>query len=110
MLVFMLATGWSLGQAELLVTTLLTAARATTLQSAVVTARPRDACRVTRDRMSHVSYDSHVISRRRMADELPRVGAAEGGGGAGRSQELLDTEIARVGRELYCTVLYCILL
>ena len=57
-----------------------------------------------------MSYDSHVISRRRMADELPRVGAAEGGGGAGRSQELLDTEIARVGRELYCTVLYCILL
>ena len=53
-----------------------------------------------------MSYDSHVISRRRMADELPRVGAAEGGGGAGRSQELLDTEIARVGRELYCTVLY----
>ena len=61
---------------------------------------------MTRDRMSHVSYDSHVISRRRMADELPRVGAADGGGGAGRSQELLDTEIARVGRELYCTVLY----
>ena len=53
-----------------------------------------------------MSYDSHVISRRRMADELPRVGAAEGAGGAGRSQELLDTEIARVGRELYCTVLY----
>ena len=43
LLVFMLATGWSLGQAELLVTTLLTAARATTLQSTVVTARPRDA-------------------------------------------------------------------
>ena len=62
---------------------------------------------MTRDTMSHVSYDSHVISRRRMADELPRVEAAEGGGGAGRSQELLDTEIARVGRELYCTVFYC---
>ena len=58
---------------------------------------------MTRDRMSHVSYDSHVISRRRMADELPRMGAAESGDGAGRSQELLDTEIARVSRGLYCT-------
>ena len=68
---------------------------------------------VTRD-MSHISYDSHVVTRRRMADELPRVrqqqqGEAGAGGlvdlgagaGPGYTETMMDSEIQRVSRELY---------
>ena len=55
--------------------------------------------------LSHVSYDSHVVTRRRMADELPRVAGAERGGGGGGgdtyTQQMMEVEIQRVSRELY---------
>ena len=53
--------------------------------------------------MSHVSYDSHVVTRRRMADELPRVRQHQGEGGGSDSfdQQMMDGEIQRVSRELY---------
>ena len=53
--------------------------------------------------LSHVSYDSHVVTRRRMADELPRVAGAERGGGGGDTytQQMMEVEIQRVSRELY---------
>ena len=64
--------------------------------------------------MSHISYDSHVVTRRRMADELPRVrqqqqGEAGAGGlvdlgagtGPGYTETMMDSEIQRVSRELY---------
>ena len=53
--------------------------------------------------LSHVSYDSHVVTRRRMADELPRVAGAEqrGGGGDTYTQQMMEVEIQRVSRELY---------
>ena len=53
--------------------------------------------------MSHVSYDSHVVTRRRMADELPRVRQhqGEGGGSDSYDQQMMDGEIQRVSRELY---------
>ena len=65
--------------------------------------------------MSHVSYDSHVVTRRRMADELPRVKQQQGEGGglldlgaglsgaetSGYTEQMMDGEIQRVSRELY---------
>ena len=60
--------------------------------------------------MSHISYDSHVVTRRRMADELPRVrhqGEGEAGGlvdlgaGPGYTEQMMESEIQRVSRELY---------
>ena len=53
--------------------------------------------------MSHISYDSHVVTRRRMADELPWVSTAsehEGVLGA-YNEQMLDVEIQKVSRELY---------
>ena len=66
--------------------------------------------------MSHISYDSHVVTRRRMADELPRVrqqqgdagglvdlGAGSGmsGAGPGYTEQMMEGEIQQVSRELY---------
>ena len=51
--------------------------------------------------LSHVSYDSHVVTRRRMADELPRVAGAEQRGGDTYTQQMMEVEIQRVSRELY---------
>ena len=74
--------------------------------------------------MSHISYDSHVVTRRRMADELPRVKQQQGEGGglldlggglldlgagpglsgaetSGYTEQMMDGEIQRVSRELY---------
>ena len=53
--------------------------------------------------MSHISYDSHVVTRQRMVDEMPRVRQQQGerGGADIYDQEMMDTEIQRVSRELY---------
>jgi len=51
--------------------------------------------------MSTFSYDSHPVSRRRIADELPRVRGEQGGNGEGYSSQDMDLEIQRVARELY---------
>ena len=50
--------------------------------------------------MSNVSYDSHVVTRRRMADELPRV-KTENNGPDSYNSQMMDVEIQRVSRELY---------
>ena len=49
--------------------------------------------------MSNVSYDSHVVTRRRMADSLPRV-KADNQPDSYTAQQM-DLEIQRVSRELY---------
>lgn len=53
--------------------------------------------------MSHISYDSHVVTRQRMVDEMPRVKQQQGerGGADTYDQAMMDTEIQRVSRELY---------
>ena len=48
--------------------------------------------------MSHISYDSHVVTRQRMVDEMPRGG---GGGADTYDQQMMEGEIQRVSRELY---------
>ena len=45
------------------------------------------------------SYDSHVVTRRRMADELPRL-KADSQPDSYTAQQM-DLEIQRVSRELY---------
>ena len=49
--------------------------------------------------LSNVSYDSHVVTRRRMADELPRVKVDNQPDSYTAHQ--MDMEIQRVSRELY---------
>ena len=49
--------------------------------------------------MSNVSYDSHVVTRRRMADELPRV--QQNQQPDSYNAQMMDVEIQRVSRELY---------
>ena len=49
--------------------------------------------------LSNVSYDSHVVTRRRMADELPRV-KVDNQPDSYTAQQM-DMEIQRVSRELY---------
>ena len=52
--------------------------------------------------MSHVSYDSHVVTRQRMVDEMPRVGQQQQQGEAETyDQAMMEGEIQRVSRELY---------
>ena len=49
--------------------------------------------------MSNVSYDSHVVTRKRMVDELPRV--KQDNQPDSYNAHLMDAEIQRVSRELY---------
>ena len=51
--------------------------------------------------MSHVSYDSHVVTRQRMVDEMPRVGQQQQGEAETYDQAMMEGEIQRVSRELY---------
>lgn len=48
--------------------------------------------------MSNLSYDSHIVTRRRMVDELPRV---QQDTADSYTAQQMDLEIQRVARELY---------
>ena len=51
--------------------------------------------------MSNISYDSHVVSRRRMVEEMPRSSQVETTDNDNYDQETMELEIQRVSRELY---------
>lgn len=49
--------------------------------------------------MSNISYDSHVVTRRRMADELPRIKQNDQPDSYTAHQ--MELEVQRVSRELF---------